>query len=97
MKHIDYRDPFGGILMMALGLFVSTYANNHYTMGQPVSGGPGRFPLLPGLILAILGLIIALLAFRQTVHALKPPPFAWRALVAISAAILVFGLTPGRP
>jgi hypothetical protein len=96
MKHIDTRDLTAGALMVALGLFVALYARGHYKVGELDRMGPGFFPMLLGWLLVGLGVIIALLAFRKTVHILKPPPLAWRALVAILAAILVFSLLVER-
>ena len=96
MKYVDIRDLIAGTLLMALGLFVALYATSQYPIGTLERMGAGFFPVVLGWVLVGLGLIIALLAFRKTVHVLTPPPFAWRALVAISAAILVFGLLVER-
>lgn len=92
MNHIDVRDLIGGALMIAFGVFVAVYAGHEYTIGQPARMGPGFFPVALGWILAGLGVIIALLAFRKTVHVLQPPPFTLRGLFAVLAAIAAFAL-----
>lgn len=96
MRHIEVRDLIGGASLIALGLFVALYAATHYSVGEPARMGPGFFPVALGWILAGLGLIIMLLAFRKTVHALHPPPFTPRSLVAVAAAITIFGLLINR-
>lgn len=90
MRHIEYRDLVAGLLMAGLGLFVAAYAASHYRMGDAARMGPGYFPTVLGLVLAALGLLIVAFAFRKAVHVLSPPPFVWRPLLAVLAAILVF-------
>jgi hypothetical protein len=58
--------------------------------------GAGFFPVTLGWLLVALGLIVLLLAFRNTVQVLTPPPFALRAIVAVPCAILVFSLVVDR-
>ncbi|MEO8279959.1 MAG: tripartite tricarboxylate transporter TctB family protein [Ideonella sp.] len=92
MRHIEYRDLTAGVLLGGVGLFTALYGASHYTIGDPARMGPGFFPVMLGGVLVVLGVIIVLLAFRKTVHALHPPPFALRALLAVSLSILVFSL-----
>jgi hypothetical protein len=92
MRHIEYRDLVAGTLLLALGLFVALYAAGHYRIGDPAHMGPGFFPVAMGCTLAALGVVIVLFAFRKTLHALQPPPFALRPLIAVPAAILAFSL-----
>jgi hypothetical protein len=95
MHHLDIRDLIGGTLLIALGVFVASYAGHAYEIGVPGRMGPGFFPVGLGVILAGLGLIIMLLAFRRTVHVLQPPRLSLRALVAVPAAIAAFALLVG--
>jgi len=92
MKHLDVRDLVGGVVLIAIGLFVALFAATHYQIGQPARIGPGFFPVALGWVLAGLGLIIVLLAFRKTVHVLPRPPFAPRPLIAVLASILAFSV-----
>ncbi|HEY9095435.1 MAG TPA: tripartite tricarboxylate transporter TctB family protein [Hydrogenophaga sp.] len=96
MKHIEIRDLVAGALMVAVGLFIAAYAGTHYKIGTPSRMGPGFFPVALGLILAGLGVIIALLAFSKSLHALTPPTFALRSVLAIPIAILVFAFLVER-
>lgn len=92
MKHVDVRDAVGGVALIAFGLFVALYAATHYSIGVPAQMGPGFFPVALGWILAGIGLIVLLLAFRHKVHALTPPPFALRPLIAVLGAVAAFSL-----
>jgi putative tricarboxylic transport membrane protein len=96
VRQIEFRDLVAGTLLLALGMFVAHYAAAHYRIGDPGQMGPGFFPVALGWTLAALGLVIALFAFRKTVHALHPPPFALRPLIAVLAAVLVFSLLVER-
>ncbi len=92
MKHIDLRDFAAGVALVAFGTFVALYASSHYQIGQASRMGPGYFPTALGWVLAGLGVVIILFSFRKTVHAITPPPFAVRPLLAVLAAVLLFGL-----
>lgn len=96
MKHFDFRDFLGGVLLIGLGLFVAIYAGTHYRVGEPARMGPGFFPVSLGCILAGLGLIVLLLSFRPSAHAWEVPSVAFRPLIAILTAVAVFGLIVSR-
>ena len=88
----DIRDLVAGILMISVGLFVALYASQHYQVGSAARMGPGFFPTMLGAILAALGVVIALLSLRKTVHALQPPPFTLRPFLAVIAAVALFAV-----
>jgi hypothetical protein len=96
MKDVDVRELSAGIVLIVFGLFVALYAASNYSIGVPAKMGPGFFPVALGWILAGLGLVVALLAFRKTVQHLHPPPFRARPMVAVLAAIGVFSLLVDR-
>jgi len=96
MKHIEMRDLTAGLLLASLGIFVVVYARSHYTVGKAVNMGPGYFPMMLGWVLAALGVVIAILAFRKTIHALHPPKLEIAPLLAVLAAIAAFGLLVQR-
>jgi len=96
MNKVDQRDLVAGIILAAFGLFVALYSASHYEVGEASRMGPGFFPVSLGWLLVALGLIVLLLAFRNTVQVLTPPPFALRAIVAVPCAILVFSLVVDR-
>ncbi|MBK7717724.1 MAG: tripartite tricarboxylate transporter TctB family protein [Simplicispira sp.] len=92
----DIRDLVAGILMISVGLFVALYASNHYQVGSATRMGPGYFPTMLGSILAVLGLVIALISLREAVHVVQPPPFTPRPFIAVIAAVALFALLIGR-
>lgn len=96
MKKFDIRDLLGGILLAGLGSVVAMYAGSHYQMGELSRMGPGYIPVALGVILAMLGIVIALLSFKKIPQVLQPPPFRMRPLAAILVSISVFALTVTR-
>lgn len=85
----DWHDLFGGAAMVAVGLFVSLFSIAHYDFGSLRQMGPGFFPVTLGLLLAGLGAVIAGPAWWRAGEA---RPFALPEMLAILAAIAVFGL-----
>lgn len=96
MKNVDRNDLLGGLLLIVIGGFVALYAGTHYQVGQPARMGPGFFPVSLGCILAGLGVVVTLLAFRTKIHALTPPPFRPRPLAAVLGAVLAFSFIVDR-
>lgn len=89
---IEYRDLIAGLLFIALGTFVATYASSHYTVGGPARMGPGFFPVALGWVLALLGAVVTLLALRRTALVAAAPRIGLRPLLAVPASVLAFGL-----
>ncbi|TYP68698.1 tripartite tricarboxylate transporter TctB family protein [Stutzerimonas stutzeri] len=87
-----HRDPYdlawGGLLALT-GLAVAGYAWASYDMGSLRRMGPGVFPVALGLLLAVLGGLIAIPAMARPV---QRQPFAWPETIAVIAALLTFGL-----
>ena len=65
MYRIDYTDLVGGALLVAIGAAVSTVAIQHYPLGTLQRMGPGMFPAILGVVLAGLGVLLALQALRR--------------------------------
>ena len=87
----DGTDLATGALLCVLGLGVGIYAGTHYRLGTPAAMGPGFFPAILGGALTLLGLGIALTAWRRKVENPFPGP-KLRALIAIASAVLAFAL-----
>lgn len=83
------RDFFAALIYLAIGLG-AIYMARDLTMGTAVKMGPAYFPTLLGALLAFIG-VIALV--RSFVSKGEPvPALAWRPLLRIVAATIVFGL-----
>lgn len=89
----DTHDLWWGAVLTLLGLAVAGYAAAQYDFGSLRRMGPGFFPVVLGLGLAGLGVLISLPAWGRPGQL---RPFAWREVIGIVAALLVFGLLLNR-
>jgi uncharacterized protein YggT (Ycf19 family) len=80
----------GGIFVLMGGAFV--VGSLSYELGTPLRMGPGYFPLLVGVILAALGVAIVLKGLIAG-EAISFGVVPWRAVVAISVALVFFAFT----
>ena len=70
--------------------------SSSYTIGTGARMGPGYFPLVLGVLLAALGVLIAVRSFTSGPEGGDPVGrFAWRPLFFIIAANLAFGACLG--
>ncbi|MDF1483621.1 tripartite tricarboxylate transporter TctB family protein [Ramlibacter sp. H39-3-26] len=98
MKIKSQKDFFAGLMFTVVGVAFSVGATT-YTVGSGARMGPGYFPLMLGILMAILGLAIGFKALTvETADGDKIGKWAWKPLVCIIAANLVFGvLLAGLP
>jgi hypothetical protein len=89
------KDFFSGLMFMVVGGAFAIGATN-YNMGSGARMGPGLFPIALGFILVGLGLVIAITSMVvKTPDGEKIGSIAWRPLVFIIAANLIFGVALG--
>jgi len=89
------KDFFAGLMFMAVGVAFAWGATS-YKLGTAARMGPGYFPLLLGVLMAILGAVIIFQAIAfKTKDGEKIGAWAWKPLIFIIAANLVFGLMLG--
>lgn len=89
------KDFFSGLMFMGVGGAFAWGASN-YTIGTGARMGPGYFPLVLGILLAFLGAIVTFKALVvETVDGDKIGKFAWKPLIFIILANLVFGAMLG--
>ena len=87
------QDGLSGLMFIAAaGGFA--YLAQDLSLGTALRMGAGYFPLLLSGLLAIIGLVILLRAFADEAEA--PSAIAWRGLVLVVGAVLVFGFGLGR-
>lgn len=89
----DLHDLAWGGLLALTGLAVAGYAYAHYDIGSLRRMGPGFFPVALGLLLAVLGALIAIPATRRPG---TRPSFDWPEAIAVLGAILAFALLLDR-
>ena len=100
MKIGHPKDFWGGVLFAAIGLSFAMIAYGikaipfmqGYAMGVPARMGPAFFPFYLGMILFVLGVIIAVGGFRHTGPDETFPKFHWRPIFFILGAVLLFGI-----
>ncbi len=89
------KDFFSGLLFMAVGVAFAWGATS-YSVGTGARMGPGYFPLMLGILMAILGAVITFKALVvETEDGEKIGSWAWKPLIFIIAANLVFGVLLG--
>lgn len=95
MKIKSQKDFFAGLMFTLVGIGFAWGATT-YNVGSGARMGPGYFPLMLGILLTILGLIDLLgsLVF-ETVDGEPVGKIAWKPLVFIIGANLVFGILLG--
>ena len=92
------KDFFSGLMFMVVGVAFAWGATT-YNVGNGARMGPGYFPLMLGVLLAVLGTVITFKALVvETVGGDKIGSWAWKPLFFIIAANLIFGvLLAGLP
>ena len=96
MKIKSQRDFWSGLMFVLVGAGFAIGAMN-YSMGTSARPGAGYFPLMLSVILGILGAIV--LFKSLTIESPNGDPIggiAWRPLIIIVAAIVVFGICLDR-
>ncbi len=94
MKIKRQKDFYSGLMFAIAGASFAIGAVN-YNVGSAARMGPGYFPLLLGVILSLLGLLVAGLSLRSSEEANTIGNIAWKPLVLIIGANLVFGILLG--
>jgi hypothetical protein len=89
------KDFFSGLAFMAVGGAFAWGATS-YTVGTGARMGPGYFPLVLGVLLALLGAVITFTAMVvETEDGEKIGKWIWRPVGFIVAANLAFGILLG--
>jgi len=95
MKIKSQKDFFAGLMFVTVGVAFSWGATN-YNIGEGARMGPGYFPLVLGILMAILGLAIVFQALVvETEDGEKVGSIAWKPLGFIIGANVAFGLLLG--
>lgn len=93
MHNVDQRDFLGGIILSIAGFAVAFYAFTELPIGTVRQMGPGMFPSALGLLLAAIGILIALFALSRTE---RLPNIELHSAVAVLAGLSGFTLTVDR-
>ena len=89
------KDFFSGVMFCVVGVAFAIGARN-YTMGEGARMGPGYFPFLLGILLAILGMVVLFQSLTKgSAGGDKIGTWAWRPMGYIIGANLLFGILLG--
>lgn len=96
MKIKSQRDFWSGLMFVVVGVVFAVGATN-YSMGSSARPGPGYFPLILSVLMAILGGFVLFKSLTIETEGGDPiGAIAWRPLLVIVASIAVFGLALPR-
>ena len=82
------KDFWSGALFVAIGA-ATIVASGKYALGTAARMGPGYCPRILGILLIVLGGILALRATRSSGPPL--PRFHWRPLAIVLGSVVLFG------
>lgn len=85
----NQEDFWAGLMFIGFGLAAIVVARD-YPMGSAMRMGPGYFPTYLGAIMVVIGAIITMISLK--VQGGKVSGFAWRPMIALFAAFLVYGV-----
>jgi hypothetical protein len=91
MRIKNQQDFWAGVMFIAFGLFFAGFGTQ-YTFGTGARMGPGYFPTALGVILMLLGLVVAISAIRPQATEEKVDKFAWSTLFLILGSVVLFGI-----
>jgi hypothetical protein len=95
VKIKSHKDFFSGLLFLGTGIAFAWGAAT-YKIGQADRMGPGYFPLMLGILMTFLGILIIVKAIVvKTESGDRIGGWAWKPLVYILGANLVFGVLLG--
>ena len=95
MKIKSQKDFFSGLMFMGVGVAFAWGATT-YSVGSGARMGPGYFPLMLGILLALIGSVITFKAMVvETEGGDKIGAWAWKPLFFILVANFVFGILLG--
>jgi hypothetical protein len=87
------KDFVAGLLFIATGVAAIAIAAN-YTLGTAARMGPGYFPRVLGILLILIGAILALRSLRLSGAPL--PGWKWRPVLVTLGSVVMFGLIVTR-
>jgi hypothetical protein len=83
------KDFYAGVMFMAFGMGAIVIGSN-YALGTAARMGPGYFPRILGVLLIVLGALLALRSVRGPAAAM--PRLKWRPTAIVLGSVVGFGL-----
>ncbi|MFN7051561.1 MAG: tripartite tricarboxylate transporter TctB family protein [Gemmobacter sp.] len=89
-------DMFAGLMVCCAGIVIAVYAYQSYPVGSLRRMGPGMFPSALGVVLTVLGLVLAINSWRSLRAGSDPDlpgiTIEWRTAFLAVAAVVAFAL-----
>jgi hypothetical protein len=82
------KDFWAGALFVAIGI-ATIILGSRYALGTAARMGPGYFPRILGILLIVLGGILAIRAMRTAGPPV--PRFHWRSTLIVLGSVVLFG------
>jgi hypothetical protein len=82
------KDFWSGVMFIAFGVFTIVVGSN-YPLGTAARMGPGYFPRILGILMVVLGAILALRGLRT--QGAKVPKFVWWPTLMVLGSVILFG------
>ena len=89
MRIRNHRDFWSGIMFLVLGVLFTIFSQA-YQLGTPARMGPGFFPTMLGVLMSLLGLMIAWRATAPSSGKGELEGVGWRELFLVLFAVAVF-------
>ncbi|MEO8344417.1 MAG: tripartite tricarboxylate transporter TctB family protein [Betaproteobacteria bacterium] len=89
MRVRNPKDFWAGVLFILFGT-VAIVIGSRYNLGTAARMGPGYFPRILGILLILLGGIIAMRGLRLDGAPL--PAWRWRPTLVVLGSVVIFGL-----
>jgi len=94
MRIRNRRDFWAGAMFVVIGVAFAAFSQA-YTLGTPARMGPGFFPTMLGVLLALLGAAIVAASITAVDHK-QVETVRWRPLALILLSVLVFAIALPR-
>lgn len=91
MKIKNHQDFWAGVLFAVFGMFFAA-AGPQYAVGSAARMGPGFFPTALGILLLLIGVVVAVGGLSPGAAPQKVDKFAWPTLALILGPVVMFGL-----
>ncbi|TXL68390.1 tripartite tricarboxylate transporter TctB family protein [Zeimonas arvi] len=92
MRLRNQQDFWAGVMFTLIGVLFAFFSTS-YEVGTAARMGPGYFPLLLGILLALLGLIIGWRSFAASHPKSTLARTGWREILLILGSVALFGAT----
>jgi putative tricarboxylic transport membrane protein len=83
------KDFWAGVLFITVGV-AAIALGSRYNLGTAARMGPGYFPRILGIMLIVLGAILALRGLR--LQGAPIPAFKWRPTLIVLGSVVLFGM-----